>query len=79
MSFQWIVTTLGEVYRYFESKNMVREGGVEPPHRKAPDPKSGASTNSATLATLLFFTGKAISLKLGRNIIMTATHRNFCW
>ncbi len=29
---------------------MVREGGVEPPHRKAPDPKSGASTSSATLA-----------------------------
>ncbi len=31
-------------------RKMVREGGVEPPHHKAPDPKSGASTNSATLA-----------------------------
>ena len=29
---------------------MVREGGVEPPHRKALDPKSSASTSSATLA-----------------------------
>jgi|WetSurMetagenome_2_1015567.scaffolds.fasta_scaffold1709104_1 hypothetical protein len=31
---------------------LVREGGVEPPYRKAPDPKSGASTNFATLARL---------------------------
>lgn len=29
---------------------MVREGGLEPPHPKAPDPKSGASANSATPA-----------------------------
>ena len=28
-------------------KLMVREGGVEPPHPKAPEPKSGASANSA--------------------------------
>jgi hypothetical protein len=28
----------------------MRVEGVEPPHLTAPDPKSGASTNSATLA-----------------------------
>ena len=34
---------------------MVREGGLEPPHPKAPDPKSGASANSATPARGLYF------------------------
>ena len=34
---------------YFKSK-VVRVKGVEPPRRKAPDPKSGASANSATSA-----------------------------
>jgi hypothetical protein len=29
---------------------LVREGGLEPPYLSAPDPKSGASTNFATLA-----------------------------
>ena len=33
---------------------MVREGGLEPPHLSAPDPKSGVSTNSTTLATIQF-------------------------
>ena len=31
---------------------MVREGELEPPHLSAPDPKSGVSTNSTTLATI---------------------------
>ena len=31
---------------------MVRKGGLEPPHLTAPEPKSGASTNSATFAML---------------------------
>ncbi|SVA15769.1 uncharacterized protein METZ01_LOCUS68623, partial [marine metagenome] len=29
-------------------------GGLEPPHLSAPDPKSGVSTNSTTLAVSLF-------------------------
>ena len=29
---------------------MVRKGGLEPPRLSAPDPKSGASANSATFA-----------------------------
>ena len=32
---------------------LVREGGLEPPHLTAPDPKSGVSTNSTTLAAYL--------------------------
>ena len=31
---------------------MVRKGGLEPPRLAAPDPKSGASANSATFAYL---------------------------
>src|SRR5208337_1643760 len=31
-------------------KHLVRKGGLEPPPRKGPDPKSGASANSATFA-----------------------------
>src|SRR5215213_435757 len=30
--------------------SMVRKGGLEPPHLSVPDPKSGASANSATFA-----------------------------
>ena len=32
--------------------SLVRKGGLEPPHLSAPEPKSGASTNSATFALL---------------------------
>ena len=31
---------------------MVRTRGLEPPHRKAPDPKSGVSANFTTSATV---------------------------
>jgi hypothetical protein len=30
---------------------LVRKGGLEPPHLSVPDPKSGASANSATFAS----------------------------
>src|SRR3984893_113562 len=32
---------------------LVRKGGLEPPHLSVPDPKSGASANSATFARAL--------------------------
>ncbi len=35
-----------------ERKLLVRKGGLEPPRLTAPDPKSGASANSATFASL---------------------------
>ena len=34
---------------------MVRTRGLEPPHRKAPDPKSGVSANFTTSATIIRF------------------------
>jgi hypothetical protein len=49
---------------------MVRKGGLEPPHLSVPDPKSGASANSATFAIAIqitlnitsFYRAKTISL-----------------
>jgi hypothetical protein len=32
------------------NRSLVRKGGLEPPRLAAPDPKSGASANSATFA-----------------------------
>ena len=41
--------------------NFVRMGGLEPPRRKAPDPKSGLSTNFNTSAS----SGAKIRKKIG--------------
>ena len=34
---------------------VVRKGGLEPPHLSVPDPKSGASANSATFANSIVY------------------------
>ena len=47
---QIIVKWAKKIHLYRCNKIVVREKGLEPPRRKAPDPKSGASANSATPA-----------------------------
>lgn len=42
---------------------LVREGGLEPPHLAAQDPKSCVSTNSTTLALSFLTTRQEISVK----------------
>ena len=41
---------VGNVRRHCQRPFLVRSGGLEPPRRKSPDPKSGAATNYATSA-----------------------------
>ena len=48
---QIIVKWAKKIHLYRCNKIVVREKGLEPPRRKAPDPKSGASANSATPAS----------------------------
>jgi hypothetical protein len=45
-----MVLVPGAIYGSASQKNLVRKGGLEPPRLAAPDPKSGASANSATFA-----------------------------
>ena len=51
------LNALGKKIKRLESLNisMVRMRGLEPPRRETPDPKSGASANSATSAYLITF------------------------
>ena len=52
---------------------MVRKGGLEPPHLSVPDPKSGASANSATFANQNSFARR--SLRIARDIYSSHKHR----
>ena len=52
---QIIVKWAKKIHLYRCNKIVVREKGLEPPRRKAPDPKSGASANSATPASISFY------------------------
>ena len=40
-------------HKVLSSIRVVRKGGLEPPHLSVPDPKSGASANSATFANTI--------------------------
>ena len=44
------LSSLPTIRRNLNDSNAVRERGLEPPHLAIPDPKSGASTSSATRA-----------------------------
>ena len=49
------VKTKKEQKNFCSFHSIVRVIGLEPTRRKTPDPKSGASTNFATRATVLIF------------------------
>ena len=51
-----MVFTLLPDKKIFDKYNLVRKGGLEPPHLSASEPKSGASTNSATFANQFIVT-----------------------
>src|ERR1700733_9851016 len=48
------------------TESLVRKGGLEPPRFYPPDPKSGASANSATFATPMDYTERSLE-GLGRS------------
>ena len=54
---------------------MVRKGGLEPPHLSVPDPKSGASANSATFAIAIQITLNITSFYTGQNYITASQNR----
>jgi phytoene synthase len=59
----------------------VRKGGLEPPHLAALEPKSSASTNSATFAPALLFAGAVYynhGVNRGAPSILSVTPEQYC-
>ena len=59
-----------------EKRELVRKGGLEPPRLAAPDPKSGASANSATFARWLtrIVNATGIKNKLADELLAEKAH-----
>src|ERR1700730_4488334 len=51
---------------------MVRKGGLEPPHLSVPDPKSGASANSATFALDLASLARSLQQKKEYHVLVSS-------